>query len=843
MYEHELFEKQIAIEAQALDYTRQMFWKNVGKAASRNETGATSQAQFLIKRFVDEVEAALQDYLAVSASGKAGPKRVAAKLLRDTPTDIVSYIALKTLFDYASMANTELPTLALELGTRIEDQLRLEKFRKLKPDLFRLTETRLDNSGVAQRRRRKNVMRIMANRNNVAWDKWPQDDRVQVGTAMVDMMITVGIAVKDKLSRRTGRKYTTHNMIRLSEGVQDSMERIGAVMELSQPRYVPTIIPPKRWTTPFNGGYWSGLAKDLTIVKTRKKNLLEEFAANRSTDVMNAINRVQETPWRVNTWVLGVMLEAIDKDRSVGKLPYRDSVECPAKPVDIETNEEARKEWRRKASLWHDQDRKVKSRRKQVYDTVAIAKEFQAYDRIYFPHQFDFRGRLYATPLHLNPQGADFTKSLLTFANGKPIEDGTAAGWLAIHGANCFGEDKVSLEDRIDWVEQHADEIIRTANDPWEDSSFWENADKPWQFLAFCREWAEFLTVGYGYVSHLPVALDGSCNGLQHYSAALRDPKGGAATNLIPSEQVADIYAEVAKVATERVSALVKDTASDPGSEAWFAAKWLEFGIDRKTTKRAVMTLPYGSTQFSCREFIEEAMRDRIEGGQENPFPYLKKVTRKLEDDSEVEEFVEVDGVFDASLFLKEYVWKAIGDVVVAARAAMDWLKVCARLSAKEGLPVNWTTPDGFFVLQDLRKQKARRIKTHLDGSMVRLSLATDAPDMDAQRMANSIAPNFVHSLDATALRMYVNLAADNGLTHFGVVHDSFSTVAGDVDVMVACIKEAFASMYEDFDPLEDFRREIEAMLSEENREKLTDVPPKGALEISRVRESDFFFA
>lgn len=44
------------------------------------------------------------------------------------------------------------------------------------------------------------------------------------------------------------------------------------------------------------------------------------------------------------------------------------------------------------------------------------------------------------------------------------------------------------------------------------------------------------------YVSHLPVHMDGSCNGLQHYAALGRDEAGGKAVNLLPSDKPQDVY-------------------------------------------------------------------------------------------------------------------------------------------------------------------------------------------------------------------------------------------------------------------------------------------------------------
>jgi DNA-directed RNA polymerase, mitochondrial len=71
-----------------------------------------------------------------------------------------------------------------------------------------------------------------------------------------------------------------------------------------------------------------------------------------------------------------------------------------------------------------------------------------------FPTYFDFRGRLYANTAFLNPQGEDSARGLLEFSKGKPLGSGGYA-WLKVHIANCWGEDKVSLEDRVTWTEEH----------------------------------------------------------------------------------------------------------------------------------------------------------------------------------------------------------------------------------------------------------------------------------------------------------------------------------------------------------------------------------------------------
>src|SRR6185436_3208329 len=72
-------------------------------------------------------------------------------------------------------------------------------------------------------------------------------------------------------------------------------------------------------------------------------------------------------------------------------------------------------------------------------------------------------------------------------------------------------------------------------------------------FLAACREWKRYREQGSDFRSHLPVSMDGTCNGYQHLSAMGRDHIGGSATNLLPSDQPEDIYQEVADHVSIRI--------------------------------------------------------------------------------------------------------------------------------------------------------------------------------------------------------------------------------------------------------------------------------------------------
>jgi DNA-directed RNA polymerase len=289
----------------------------------------------------------------------------------------------------------------------------------------------------------------------------------------------------------------------------------------------------------------------------------------------------------------------------------------------------------------------------------------------------------------------------------------------------------------------------------------------------------------------------------------LRDPVGGAAVNLVPHDKPADIYQRVA----DRVIQKLRSQQDD-----WVARGWVDFGINRKITKRPVMVLPYGGTFKSCMGYVRDAVTERIADGQENPFgDELGKHAAKL----------------------ARYVWDSIGDVVVAARDAMDWLQQCARAASKHSEPIAWIAPSGFPAYQCYMDHSERRVKTRLQGALVYLTINEETDKIDGSRQALAVSPNFVHSLDAAAMMLTISLCLDNGVVAFAMIHDSYGTVAPDMPMLQACLRHAFVDMYEDHDVMAEFLN----ALPEQVRADCPQLPPRGTLNIQEVLKSDYFFA
>jgi DNA-directed RNA polymerase, mitochondrial len=163
----------------------------------------------------------------------------------------------------------------------------------------------------------------------------------------------------------------------------------------------------------------------------------------------------------------------------------------------------------------------------------------------------------------------------------------------------------------------------------------------------------------------------------------------------------------------------------------------------------------------------------------------------------------------------------------------------------RTGKCVEWTVPaTGLKVRQEYYKMNSVRVKTVLMGQVYKPRISTPTTEPLPHKQANSMSPNYVHSLDAAALMMTVRNAKQHGVESFAMVHDSYGAPAGDCAVLSRAARQAFVSLYTQRDVLGQLRDELLPQVAEEDIPALLDTMPEaGQLDVSGVLASDFFFA
>ncbi|QNL29322.1 DNA-directed RNA polymerase [Pasteurella phage vB_PmuP_PS07] len=851
----QLVDQQVALELESVTLGRERFLKNYQAAIEQGEVISNpvgkKLTEVLIKRMVEGIHAYLEKH-----SGKAHKLPKALPYIKQMDAEKLAYITIKTVLSGLVKAKGDLPF--IQTVQRLNRNVFLElKYSAVREQEIGLFKAYLDD-GIKKRvgasYKELYARNVLAN-NDIKVEVYTQEEQqegvnIYVGVALLEILIesTGLLQYQSEVKKRSRGKTLEQMSLSIApeyvNALNDRAEELADYAVL----HMPMVIPPRAWTGIDKGGYYTLSKAIIPFVRARTKAAIKRFKYVEMPLVYQAVNIAQNTAWKINTKVLDV-INAVKNERDpIGCIPTAHLGEPPEKPFDIDTNEQALKEWKEKAvEFYKFRDTNI-SRRLRMESTLHIAEKFAEFERIYFPYNLDWRGRVYAIP-SFNPQGDDIMKGCLILADGKPI-GATGFKWLKVHGANCAGVDKVTFEERIEWVENNHVNIMESAQDPV-NYRWWSEQESPFQFLAFCFEYANVVTQGLDYVCSLQVAFDGSCSGTQHFSAMLRDEVGGKAVNLVPSDKVQDIYKMVADVVNTMCEEMAENGSDDEleahtdeesgeiteriilGDKS-LAREWLAFGITRSVTKRPVMTLSYGATKFGFRDqILEDTIKPAMLSGK--PFRNPNK----------------------SATFMADLVWKAVAQVVVKAVEAMHWLQKGAKLVTKEvkdkqtgevlrkSCAVSWTTPDYFPVWQEYFKQKTSRLDTMFLGSFrITPSYLRGTNEIDSRKQEAGIAPNFVHSQDANHLRAVIRWGFEKyNIQSFALIHDSFGTIPADSDKMFRCIRESMVDIYTNNNVLESFRNEVEEQLHISQVEDLPRVPKFGKLDLKDILKSQFAFA
>lgn len=610
-------------------------------------------------------------------------------------------------------------------------------------------------------------------------------------------------------------------------------------------RAIPTIIPPAEWKDYNYGGYYSELKKEFKLLRLHKNKTifftqyLEKLKQTDLTGVLRAVNAVQSTPWKINTKVLKVVEEIIKNGGDLAGIPkFQPYDKLPRLEGDY-TDEELKEHKKLAVDLIHRENSR-KGRALRCLSMLAIAKEYAPYKRIYFPCNMDFRGRVYPIPA-FSFQGDDLTKGLLLLADTPAATDEKAEYWMRVAGCEFYGNDKVSFDDQIQWTKDNEEAILSVANDPLgKDKGFWVNSDCPVEFLGWCFEYKDMLSYKdkhngsvIGWTCGVPVAFDGTCSGLQHFSAALRDEIGGRSVNLIPGDKPRDIYGEVA----EKVNVVLRENAVNGTSDTYItnkfgektmkwgtktlAQQWLAYGVNRKVTKRCVMTLAYGAKQFGFKEqILEDTLNDVYGTDKGSMFTASKNAL---------------------ALYMAKLIWQAASQTVVKAFAGMEWLQKVSNVICKEGDVVTWTSPMGLPIQQNYMEIEVKKVKMRFLNVTKNFYVPEITGNIAKKKQTQGIAPNFIHSMDAAHLQLSINMCLDKGIHHFSMIHDSYATSPAQADTLFHTVREAFVKMYEENDVLMNFYEEMQTSISKESVD-MPLPPKKGNLDINQVLDSLYVF-
>ena len=690
-------------------------------------------------------------------------------------TEVQALLTCKVAFDHVFSPQQKkqyVTTIAIAIGGAVESEAQMEYYDKEAPALLSTLKKNYWHQAKGTEYKRKCIQTLMHKTNISPWIHWDKATKVKVGTFLMDCLMEVSGWFERDLIRK-GRK-TIAVFVPSSLLVKQHAE-IMRMAELFSPLAKPMLIPPRNWYALQDGGYYlNDLTRCHNLIRKTDDGLIQgeipyEF-----------INKIQQVSYKLNPFIVEVAKELEDRGISVGKFRPVIQHDIPPKPPE-EASKDVWKSWKKQATICRNLQAAEVRKSCRTRMTMEVVREFED-EVFYIPWSFDYRGRAYPIPSLLTPQDTDFGKSLILFNEGAKI---TAKGldWIKFQLATTYGLDKATMEERLEWVSIPANQdlVFRIVNNPITHIADWENADEPWLFLAAANEYVS-LILGHTDVTHLPVAVDATCSGLQILAGLAKDESTARMVNVIGSEKPQDAYATIA--------AKSMDAIPDRLKPHW----------DRKVTKRCVMTIPYNAKPFSNRSYIRDAFKEKG-----------------------------VDVTKEELTQCVSAVRAAMNVVVPGAMNVMKWIETEISRAIKAGAgEIRWVTPSGFIVKQRLMKTAKSTIESQLMGR-VKISISGAETGVDLKHHKNATAPNLIHSLDASLL----HIAMIDVNFPIALIHDSVLCRATDMCTLSTLVRKTYMSLFAEHEPLTDFALAIGA----------EELPPIiGDLKPEAVIDSQYFF-
>ena len=771
-------DEQIQLERDAISQGLKRLHKNTYDLESKSYASATVYGAASIDTLLPLVVARIEDTTARLTKGQAGKAfKEIQQYLADVEPLAAAALAVKLTFDkvfsYKDKSNQTV-NVCDAIGLAVEQECQMRHYETHAPGLLHVLKENYWHRSIGTQQKIV-VIRTLMNRYEVKqWDAWGRANRIKLGGWLLDcIMQSSGWFTKDM--QREGRK-TVQYVVPTPEflEIKDAVMRDA---ELFSPLAWPMLIEPNDWTHEKCGGYiLNEVMRGHDMVRRGNPTRIQ------GERPIEFLNRIQKVAYRLNPFTVGVAEELDRLERAVGKFLPIIHHDLPPKPVDIETNKEARHSYNRQAAEVYNLQAQEFKKSCRTRMTMEAVQRFKSKDKFFIPWSFDYRGRAYPIPAFLTPQDTDFGKSLLSFAESAYMTP-EAEDWLAFQVATTYGLDKATMQDRLDWVKNNTHIISCVASDPILHIHEWEEADEPWQFLAACDEYYHCVLKCDRHFTSAMVATDATCSGLQILAGLAKDKNTASLVNVLPSDKPQDAYAVVARTATP------------------FCPNSIRNHMDRKVVKRVVMTVPYNAKPFSNRGYIKDAL---LEKGIE----------------------IDKDDLTKTVIAVRN----AMDEVVPGPMAVMSWIESEVAKAIDMGkTELTWSTPSGFVVTQKLMKKDTIRIELQLMGDC-KLTVATqDSDKVDKQHHKNATAPNLIHSLDASLL--HFSALAFNA--PIALIHDSVLCRATDMSVLSAVVRETYMHLFAEHNYLQDFANQIGAE---------TDPPIIGDLEPSSVIDSTYFF-
>ncbi|VDP05910.1 unnamed protein product [Heligmosomoides polygyrus] len=317
--------------------------------------------------------------------------------------------------------------------------------------------------------------------------KFPAVDR-KASAVMADAFSLRNVAIEEESRVFEGGRVTLSKMLAINSKLLSLLDEHPFDFIVFPTHQLPMTVPPRPWCDGGLGGpeytRRTQILRNLSEYKQVDINAQMQRRLKSSVQarpVLDALNQLGSTPWRINEPMLDVLCKVFEMSSDPSKVELLDTLAVPLRSDTVDVpdfkeffGENVRMEDVDKAEYVEYSKKKAEAvkRRNELNSLwcwmkyrIVLARHFRG-QTLFFPHNMDFRGRVYPVSPYLSHMGDDVNRCILKFAKGRPLGE-RGFLWLKLHCINLTGKMKRnSIEDRLKAAEEQLDDILDSANHP-----------------------------------------------------------------------------------------------------------------------------------------------------------------------------------------------------------------------------------------------------------------------------------------------------------------------------------------------------------------------------------------
>ena len=225
--------------------------------------------------------------------------------------------------------------LATQIGEAVESELYSLKLKKGQKEIVawkhRLAQAIVKSSecGVGKLKGKGLNMRLMKLVDDV---KLTNHVKVKIGAALISLLLRMAKLENGKPAFRHFSSYLSRN--RLAGQIELDSELFSSILPEAKgtalPRYLPMVVPPKKWNNKKGiGCYWILKA---SLMRTSSNLQLKALSQANIEKILESLNYLGHVPWRINQKMLHTIQDAYNtKKLTIGSLPSQVNEPLPSK--------------------------------------------------------------------------------------------------------------------------------------------------------------------------------------------------------------------------------------------------------------------------------------------------------------------------------------------------------------------------------------------------------------------------------------------------------------------------------------------------------------------------------